>query len=122
MTIAQAIDRVDRLKSNAYSLGEKREWLRKLEWMLKRNILDTHGPGLSFRDLNEGSPAEQELLAPAPFDELYIKWLEAQIDYHNGEFDKFNAAMLLFNAAWREFENYYKQEHGSPSGTCRFRF
>lgn len=111
MTIAQAIDRVDRLKSNAYSLGEKREWLRKLEWMLRRNILDTHGPGLSFRDLNEGSPAEQELLAPAPFDEMYIKWLEAQIDLYNGEPERYNGSIALFNQEYAAFESWYNRSY-----------
>ena len=111
MTIAEAIDRVDRLKYNAYSLQEKREWLRKVEWMIKWNILDTHGPGLPFRDLNPDSPANQELIAPAPFDELYVKWLEAQIDLYNGEAERYNGSIALFNREFEAFESWYNRSY-----------
>lgn len=111
MTIAEAIDRVDRLKYNAYSLQEKREWLRKAEWMIKWNILDNHEPGLPFRDLNPGSPATQELIAPAPFDELYIKWLEAQIDLYNGEAERYNGSIALFNREFSAFESWYNRSY-----------
>ena len=42
MTVDEAIDRVDRLKCNAYTLREKREWLaqedldRKISRLLER--------------------------------------------------------------------------------------
>lgn len=111
MTIAEAIDRVDRLKYNAYSLQEKREWLRKVEWMIKWNILDTHAPGLPFRDLNPDSPANQELIAPAPFDELYVKWLEAQIDLYNGEAERYNGSIALFIREFEAFESWYNRSY-----------
>ena len=120
MTVYEAITRVDGLKFNTVPREEKLRWLSQVEGNVVLQVVRKHRGG-------ENAPLpvlepETELTVGAPFDALYLRWLEAQIDYHNGEFDKFNAAMLLFNAAWREFENYYKQEHGSPSGTCRFRF
>ena len=60
MTLGEAIDRVDRLRCNAFSREEKAAWLARLEWMLKRNILDTHEGGLSFREPGE----DTDLLAP----------------------------------------------------------
>ena len=35
MTVDEAIDRVDRLKCNAYTLREKREWLAQLEGRIR---------------------------------------------------------------------------------------
>ena len=40
MTVDQAIDRVDRLKCNAYTLREKRDWLAQVEGRIRREILD----------------------------------------------------------------------------------
>ena len=124
MKIREAIERIDSHKHNIYSQNDKIAWLSRLDSMVKTLIIDAHegGENVEFTGYDDKTDMNTEMLVPAPFDEVYLRWLEAQIDYHNGEFDKFNAAMLLFNAAWREFENYYKQEHGSPSGTCRFRF
>ena len=109
MTIAQAIDRVDRLKCNAYTLKEKREWLGQLEQLLRRNILETHEPGIPFRELTESSPGSQELTAPAPFDAMYIRWLEAQIDLYNGEPERYNGSIDLFNAEFAAFESWYNR-------------
>jgi len=120
MTIAQAISRVDRLKYNAYSLEEKRSWLGALEWLLKRNILDTHEGGLSFCPIGPDTPADTRLLAPEPFDELYPKWLEAQIDLYNGETERYNASILLFNAAYLAFESWYHRTY-PPRGAGTWR-
>lgn len=107
MTIGEAISRVDRLKYNVFSLGEKQQWLGELEAMLKRQILDTHGPGLSYTPIGDTTPPETELLAPEPFDTLYIQWLEARIDLYNGETERYNASIMLFNHQLAAFARWY---------------
>ena len=54
---------------------------------------------------------ETELLVPAPFDEVYLRWLEAQIDYANGEYDKYNNAILMYQTAYDGYANYYNRTH-----------
>ena len=108
MTVDQAIDRVDRLRCNAYTLREKREWLAQVEGLIRRNILQTHGPGLPIREAGE-LEGGWELTAPAPFDGLYIRWLEAQIDLYNGEPERYNGSIALFNAEYNAFESWYNR-------------
>ena len=107
MTVDQAIDRVDRLKCNAYTLREKREWLAQLEGRIRTEILDTHGPGLPLRE--PAAEGDWVLTAPAPFEGLYIRWLEAQIDLYNGEPERYNGSVALFNAEYRAFESWYNR-------------
>ena len=38
------------------------------------------------------------------------------MDYHNGEYGKYNNAMDMFQAAYRGFENYYNRTH-MPKGS-----
>ena len=106
MTVDEAIDRVDRLKCNAYTLREKREWLAQLEGRIRRELLETHGPGLPLPE--EGS---RELTAPDPFGGLYLRWLEAQIDLYNGEPERYNGSIALFNAEYNAFESWYIRSH-----------
>lgn len=120
MTIGQAIGRVDRLKYNVYSRQEKQQWLAQLEWNLKKQILDTHEAGLPFLPLGEETPQETCLLAPEPFDEMYITWLEAQIDLHNGELEQYNASIRLFNHAYSAFESWYNRSF-PPKGQGTWR-
>lgn len=51
------------------------------------------------------------LTAPAPYDEVYLRWLEAQIDYANGEIERYNNSITAFNHAYSAFERYYNRTH-----------
>ena len=42
MKIIEAINRIDSLKHNTYTQGDKVAWLSELEWDVKKNIIDTH--------------------------------------------------------------------------------
>lgn len=124
MTLQNAIARTDTLKYNTYEPAEKIAWLSKLDWMIKKNIIDTHegGEAVFFGGYDADTDTRTELLAPAPYDEVYLRWLEAQIDLANGEIDKYNASIMLFNAEYEAFENYYNRNHLPLSAGKRFLF
>lgn len=124
MKIIDAITRIDALKYNTYSREEKLEWLTNLDAKVKKLIIDTHqgGERVEFTGYDEKTDPETELLIPAPFDEVYLRWMEAQIDYYNGEFDKYNNAIIMFNAAYEAFEKYYNQNNMPLSHGSRFKF
>ena len=124
MTIIEAISRTDGLKQNSYTQKEKIVWLNKLDGMVKRQIIDTHegGEELVFTGYTEQTPLDTVLLVPEPFTDVYQRWLEAQIDLTNGEYDKYNAAISLFNTEYQAFENDYHKNHMPKSKGNRFLF
>ena len=124
MKIIEAINRLDALKSNTYNQPEKIEWLSRLDSMVKRQIIDAHecGRTVAFGGYTEETPLDTVLLVPAPYDEVYLRWLEAQIDYHNGEYDKYNNAIIMFNTAFEAYAAYYNQHHMPVSRGKRFLF
>ena len=124
MTIIEAINQNDALKSNAYSQEDKLAWLSRLDWIIKRLIIDTHeGAGnVSFTGYDGNTDLHTVLLVPAPYDEIYLRWLEAHINYTNGEIDKYNAAITMFNTAYEAYENYYHRNHMPLSQGSRFIF
>ena len=117
MKIIEAINRIDSLKHNTYSNNEKVAWLSRLDSMVKRLIIDTHedGEDITFTGYDDTTDPETELLVPAPFDEMYLRWLEAQIDYTNGEYDKYNNSILMYQTAYDGYANYYNRNH-MPKG------
>ena len=117
MKIIEAINRIDSLKHNTYTQNEKVAWLSRLDSMVKRLIIDTHegGDEVEFTGYNDSQDLNQEMLVPAPFDEIYLRWLEAQIDYTNGEYDKYNNSILMYQAAYDAYANYYNRNH-MPKG------
>ena len=124
MTIRDAITRIDALKFNTYSDIDKVEWLSRLDNAVKLQIIDTHegGEDVVFTGYDDSTDKDTVLLVPSPFDEVYLRWLEAQIDYHNGEYDKFNASIIMYNTAFEAFANFYKRMHMPRSRCNRFIF
>ena len=98
MKIIEAINRLDSLKQNTYTQADKVEWLSRLDLMVKNHIIDTHeGEEIPFTGYDDTTDHNTELLIPAPHDAVYLRWMEAQIDYYNGEYDKYNNAIDTFN-------------------------
>ena len=124
MTIIEAIARTDELTPNAYEKEQKIAWLSKLDWMIKRFIVDTHegAEKCQFNGYTAKSSDQTELLAPPPFDEMYQRWLEAQIDLANGEYDRYNVAIMQFNTEYEQYEAYYNRTHMPLNAGKRFLF
>ena len=113
MKIREAIERIDSQKHNVYSQNDKIAWLSRLDFLVKTLIIDAHegAETVEFTGYNDRTDMETELLVPAPFDEVYLRWLEAQMDYASGEYDKYNNAMLMYQTAYDGFANYYRRTH-----------
>ena len=122
MTIIEAITGLDAHKRNAYSQEDKVKWLSRLDSMAKRLVIDTHEgrENVTFTGYGDDTDLHTVLLIPAPFDEVYLRWMEAQIDYANGEYDRYNNAIEMFNTAWEAYRNDYNRNH-MPQGT-KFKF
>ena len=124
MTIAEVISKVDALKPNTYAPEDKVSWLSNLDARVKSQINDAHecnGP-IYFYGYDSLCDMETELLVHAPYDEMYLRWLEAMIDYHNSDDDRYNNAIILFNNAYEGYKKHYTRTHMPISKGNRFIF
>ena len=125
MKIIDAIALCDDLKENSYDYEHKLAWLSKLDLMIQRSIIDVHEGGGDAECCGYDADTDErtELLAPAPFDAMYLHWLKAQIDLENGDYAKYNADIALFNAEYAAFESDYHRNHAPISSAAqRFLF
>lgn len=125
MKLIEAIQKVKDLKKNTYDQAHMVEWLSRLDSMVMRHIIETHegGEGIVFTGYNAETSPETVLLVPEPFDDMYLKWLEAQIDYYNREYSSYNNSMMAFNAVWENYCNFYGRSHmPKATGGTRFLF
>ena len=122
MTIMEALYRIDELKPNSYSQPEKIKWLSTLDGMIKSEIIDTHegGENAVFEGYGEEADLTTPLLVEAPYDDIYLRWLETQIDYSNGEYGKYNNSIAMYNTAYSAYAKFYNRTH-MPKGT-KFKF
>jgi hypothetical protein len=121
MKIIDAINEIDSLKPNGYEQTEKIRWLSRLDGIIKVEILDNHeGEEVYFDGYDENTDLEGELLVPAPYDEIYRHYLEMQINYANGEYDRYNNAREMYERAYSAFEKYYNRKHRPKSHRIKF--
>jgi hypothetical protein len=116
MTIAEVIQSIDVMKPNNYSEVDKIRWLSELDGGIKKEIMDTHeGESVIFEGYDGKTSLEMELLVKAPYDNIYLPWLESKIDYSNGEYAKYNNSVTVFNTNYTTFVSAYNREH-MPKG------
>ena len=112
MTLREAISEVDELYPNSYNDGHKVRWLSELDGNIRKKIIDTHdgAPETPFTGYTINSLDEQ-LIVPFPFESIYRWWLIAQIDITDGEVNRYNNDIALYNKAYSEFWNDYNAGH-----------
>lgn len=114
MTVMGAINHLNAVKPNSYGQTEKIKWLSTLDGIIKAEIIDTHEGASEVAKEFKGytdSSLVKTLIVEHPYDDIYIKWLEAQIDYANGEYGKYNNSIAMFNTAYEAFAKYYNRTH-----------
>lgn len=122
MTILEAIHKIDTVKPNSYTQPEKIKWLSTIDGIIKREIIDTHegGEGVVYEGYDDDTDLDTMLLVPIPYDDIYIRWLEARIDFANGEYGKYNNSLIAYNDAYDLFRNYYNRSHMPKGKTLKF--
>lgn len=119
MTLIEAINRVDALKPNVYTQEEKIAWLSTLDGMVMKGVIDKHegGEDIVFNGYTVDTPLDTELIVQAPYDEIYVCWLESKIDYANSEYAKYNNSIIRYNDFYSGFASEYNRTH-MPKGSA----
>lgn len=122
MKIREAVERIDSHKHNIYTQNDKIAWLSRLDSMVKTLIIDAHegGEAVEFTGYDDSTDLNTEMLVPAPFDEMYLRWLEARIDYSNGEYGKYNNAITMYQTAYDAYANHYRRTHMPKSTAIKY--
>lgn len=122
MTIIEAINRIDSLKPNNYTQDDKIAWLSTLDGIIKTEIIDTHegSESVNFKGYDVDTALDTVMLVPAPYDDIYLRWLEAQIDYTNGETQRYENSMIAYNTAYATFQRYYNRTHMPKGKSIKF--
>lgn len=120
MTLREAISQCDGVKPNQYTTQEKIRWLSRLDGRVQEEILSVHEADVAAFAGYAEQDIDHELLACSPYDELYPLFLQAQVDFYNAEFGRYNNSAGLFNTAWAAYADYVNRTK-APRGEKRVR-
>lgn len=105
MTVQQAITYADAVKPNSFDNDTKVRWLNEAEGMVQTQVML-----ILPQDIVQYTYAEDAntvMLVLPPHDKLYIAYLEARIDWSNGEYERYANTSALFNQFFDEFMRWY---------------
>ena len=116
MTFGEIINCVDDYKDNGFHERTKLRWLTELDGKVAADVMLM---GIEeIRELPHTYPeAKQcEPLVGYPHEDIYTLWLEAKIDYANGEYGKYQNTMEMFNEAYGNFKRWFASVYQPAQG------
>lgn len=116
MKIRDAITYADEVKPNAFSSAVKVQWLAELEGRIAADVLLLAPVEIAAFAYTAERDMGTELLVAPPHDDIYTLWLEAKIDYANGEYDKYQNTMAAYNEHYATFLRWFAQLYDPAEG------
>ena len=109
MTLGETLTRFDLLYPNSMELPLKTALISRLEGRLVAEIFSLYEDPPAFTPYDAALDRDVELLAPFPFDDLYIKYLCAENDLICGDTDRYRNSAAVFNNSYDAFAAYYNR-------------
>lgn len=114
VTLGDVIAMVDDIKPNAFSEETKTAWINECEGMVQtRVLLLAQESVLSYEFYRD---RDRELIVKPPFHKIYWSYLSAMIDFANGEYNKYQNTMQMFNAAFGEYMRWFADCYSPSDG------
>ena len=105
MNLKQIIDMVDDIKPNAFSAETKTGWINECEGLVQTEVF-LLAPEEVIAYSYEADK-NKEMLVGGPHNKIYWTYLTALIDFANGEYNKYQNTMQLFNNYFGEYMRWY---------------
>lgn len=105
MTVQEAITYANAVKPNAFDNDTKVRWLNEVEGMVQTQVLLMNVEDIITYSYEQN--ADTTMLVRPPHDKLYPAYLEARIDFGNGEYEKYQNTYQMFNSFFDEFMRWY---------------
>lgn len=116
MKVKDAIAYADEMKPNAFSTAVKVGWLAQLEGRLAADVFLMTVKEFPNFQYTEETDMETELLVAPPHDDIYTLWLCAKIDEANGEYNKYQNSMQVYNEHYGNFVRWFARTYEPAQG------
>ena len=117
MKLGKLIEQVRDIKPCAFSDETLTEWVNEVEGYVQTRVMLLDPVTCLIRyDWEENQ--DTELLVLPPHDKLYRSYLMAMIDFANGEYDRYENSMTLYNAQLTEYVKWFVERYHPADRSC----
>lgn len=114
---------VDGYRPNHFDEQMKLWWLVTLDGKIAVELMRMDQQTVAeMMDCGYPDGLEHEPLVGFPYEEVYLHYLEAKIDYANGEYSDYQNSMAAFNAVYSSFSNWFLNTYDPVQGYLPERF
>lgn len=115
MTINEVLDEVDRIaKSNSIDRNQKIKWLDRLDRSIFNDLLQYKKDNVeTFDGYDVDDDEDTKLLVCAPYDELYVYYILAQINLVQQEVKYYNNNIAVYEDTYRNYRNFINRTYRS---------
>ena len=114
MTIKGLIDKVKEEKPNTFTDEKLLSFVNEIETDVAEQLIEEFDP---YENVDE-----TELLAPAPYDRLYVSYLKAMIDYSNEEYPSYQLNAEQHRQDFTDYINWIVRENKAVENLIPSRF
>lgn len=114
MNIGKALADTAELKRHEFTDARLIGWLNDLDsaiWKEFISLFDVETTEPEAYDPAAESINDTVLLVPDPHSEMYLLYLSSKIDYWNGDIERYNNSMLMYNAQYELFRCWYNKNN-----------
>ena len=115
-TIQEIIERVDDTKINAFTQKTKLAWIGELDGKIAADVMLMSIDEIRMLEYKYPDSLEAEPLVGYPHQDVYVYWLEAKIDYANGEYNKYQNSMEMYNQHYGNFVRWFASTYEPVRG------
>lgn len=114
MTIKGLIDKVSEEKPNTFTDAKLLSFINEIEIEVAEQLCEEFDLYIAVDDT--------KLLAPAPYDRLYVSYVKAMVDYANEEYASYQLNQAQHVQDFTDFINWVVREHVAVENVMPSRF
>lgn len=107
MTIETCMNLVNAMHPDGVDPKVKLRFLGEVEGRVRVELLGDPPDG--DWDFDESTPTDTELVVPHPFDQLYLMYIMAMVDFISGDTARYENGAAMFNTAYQSYGKWLKR-------------
>jgi hypothetical protein len=107
MTIETCMNLVDAMMPNGVESSVKLRLLGEIEGRVRVELLGEMPDGGC--EFTERTPAGTELIVPHPYDQMYLLYMMAMMDFLGGDTARYENSAALFNSVFQSYGKWLKR-------------
>lgn len=108
MTLNKLIENMIQLRGLEFGTDIMVGWVNEIEAQAVEQVINhAEGCDLEFVPYEYEKDGERELLIPDRFQDVYMNYLFAKIDFNNQETERYNNDVAMLESAWNGYEAWH---------------